>query len=81
MKLHRILKADVQQAITMREAIDVVKDASAQLSAAISCAMLRYLRQAITKYAQHLFKPHFLAHPVGLLLCYSLICSTTPLSC
>ena len=61
MKLHVLSKSDVQQAITMREAIEVVKDAFAQLSAGQTTVPLRTVLEVPEREAVTLFMPAYLA--------------------
>jgi len=66
MKLHVLTKADVQQAITMREAIEVVKDAFAQLSGGRAKVPLRTALEVPEQEGVVLFMPAYLASSGGL---------------
>jgi hypothetical protein len=61
MKLRLLSKSDVQQAITMREAIEVVKDAFTQLSAGQTTVPLRTVLEVPEREAVTLFMPAYLA--------------------
>jgi len=66
MKLHLLSKADVQRAITMREAIEVVKDAFAQLSTGQATVPLRTPLEVPKREGVVLFMPAYLASSGGL---------------
>jgi len=65
-KLKVLSKADVQRAITMREAVEVTKDAFVQLSTGEAIVPLRSALEVPEREAVTLFMPAFLAASGGL---------------
>ena len=66
MKLRVLSKADVQRAITMREAVEVTKDAFVQLSTGEAVVPLRSALQVPERDGVTLFMPAFLSGSGGL---------------
>ncbi len=66
MHIHLLSKADVQQAITMHQAIEVVKEAFAQLSTGQATVPLRVPLEVPERDAVTLFMPAYLAASGGM---------------